>query len=632
MSDQLPPGFVIQPPQEEPLPPGFELVQLAKKKGMDIFPQWVQDAAKYGPGFLKESGKDIGRGLLTGLAAMGEGASGVAGEGMRNGNITNSPKPQQEIAAAIPSDPARTPKESLFQKFNEGAGGALSMPGPGGILRQMLAGGASALGTEGGENLGKTFAPESPMIQKAMGLGGGMFTGALAGWTGGPKQSVAEQEIRRASKGADFPAAISNAEMAQRAGSTTATGAEMFPPGSSIMRLADKARAATPVNPLADATAGRPGDIKALADEFLTRISPSPVSPNRVANQTAEAATGAQTELKGVRNAAIDNALTGQILRPQQTLDIENSLKNLAGSTGIRPNVRDAYTEVASKLRDADGAPLTSVQQLSLAIKELKAAAKNPMIQTATGRTITGNDLNQAISAAEQFLRDKSPAFGHAMDDFKSFSQGPMADQTRGPIGTMAFTNPLREKQASPSKLDALMGENSHPTDVTGAMNILQNPVMTGGPTANATEIARALAQKKLFNGPTDPGQAVRGTEGSAAQGNFEALLRAGGNDARHTMEPLAVTDRLQPFLKPAGTADSPMIQALQYLIRPFRSIDMATTGSSMGKMNLEVAKLLADGSPAAIRKLQEISMFDPNVRRIMSGKAAAIPLVQGEE
>lgn len=632
MSDPaLPPGFVAQP-AEPALPMGFELVRAAKAKGMDIFPEWLQDAAKYGPGFLKGAGKDALRGFGTLLASMGEGAGALAGEGMRDPNIGPGPKPQEEIAAALPKEPNPTSAQSLFTRLMEGAGGALAMPLPGaGLGAQAAAGGIGGVTGELSRRFATNFAPKSPGLQTAADIAGGMVGGGAAGWANAAKQTVGQQEIRRALQGQDIPTALVNAQAAKQAGSTSATAAEMFPVGSSIMRLAEQARSATPVNPLAEATANRPGDIAGLANEFLTRIQPKAVSPNAVANQTADAATGAQTTLKELRSTGIDNALMGQSIKPAETVSMENSLKQLGQTRGQRPEVRDAFNEVASKLRDADGNPLTSVQQLSLAIKSLKASAKNPLVTTATGSTIQGNDLKQAIAAAESMLGDRNPAFRSAMDDFAKFSNGPMAEQTRGPVGSLAFANPLREKQIDPSRLDSLITKNS-PGDIGGAMTTLQSPVMTGGVTASPLDIARAIAQQKLHLGPTDPGAAVRGAEGSQAQQNFEALLKTGGNDAAHTMSPLSVADRLQPFLKSAGSSEAPTMQPLQYLIRPLRSIDMATTGSSMTKMYGEVAKLLADGSPESLKKLQEIAMFDPSVRRMVSAKAGIIPLMQQGE
>lgn len=617
----IPEGFTLENSAGKlpPLPPGFALVEEAKKRGMDIFPNWLQDAAKYGPGFLQETGTVAKKAWLTGLANMGEAAGHIAGEGMRDPNIGPGPKPQEEIAK-IPDEMPN----GYYRRMIEGGAGAMTLPLPGmGLGAQLMTGMASGLGGQAGRQVGEKFSPGSPKIQDWADTAGSLGAGAITGFAAGPKQSVARADVRKVLEGQDFGAAMRNAEAAQKAGSTTATAAEMFPVGSSVMRLAERARAATPVNPLAAATENRPGDIKALADEFLNRIRPSPVDSNIIANSAADSAGGVIQSAKNQRNTAIGNRLSViPPIPPHDVRDIVDYLTREANTPGITPSRQAAYREAASKFTDAQGNLLTNPQDISLRLVEMQNAPKNPNFTGFQGQTVATHDVQEALKNARDAVTAFRPAFGQALDDFAAFSRGPIADLKAGPFGSMADKNPLTAGQTPVSRLEGMLSGNS-PQTVGGTARVLADPVMTNGNKTSATDIARALAQRKLNLGPTDPGAAVRGTEGSNAQNQFESLLRAGGNDARNTMEPLAVADRLQPFLKSAGNSEPPKMQGLQYLLRPFRSIDMATTGQSMNSVNKEVAQLLADGSPASIKRLQEISMFDPNVRKMLMLKSA---------
>lgn len=583
-------------------------------------PGWASDLAKYGPGFLKETGKTFGESLFKGLANLGEGASAVSGEGMRGANITNSPKPQEEIHNAIGADlPA-----GFFRRGVEGIGGAMSLPLPGiSLPLQAAMGAAGGFGGEAGRRAGAAFSP------KAAGFGdlfGSVAAGGLTGFAGGPKISVAAQDVQKALKGTTpggFASAEANSQAARDAGSTTATGAEMFPPGSGVMALASSTRATSPDNALRLATAERPNDIQRIADEFLNRVNPKAVSPNKVADETGDAANNILAATKGVRSNQIDQALAGQSITPAQATVIQNNLGVGSRMQNSAP-LGDAFREVQSALQGQHG-PLTSVQDISLALKRLGKAVGNPNAPyTGTsGKAIDAVDMQQAISAAEAMINGFNPAYGAAMGDFKNFSQNVLSPLRQGPIGKLADRNPLTADGTNPSKLDSFVSNNS-PTEVEGYSRAL-----TGSGNQNLpNEIARALAQKRLAGSPINPGAAVRGTEGSPKQDALEALINAGGGDASHAMTPLAVADRLQPFAKPANMSEGPKMQGLQYLIRPFRTIDMATSGASMGKVNQEVAKLLADNSPGAIQRLQEIAMFDPNVRKMLTAKA----LIPGSE
>jgi hypothetical protein len=621
----LPPGAVLDNPELPPLPPGVKL---------DV-PEstMLSDAINYGPGFVKETAKVAARGAGKAWAGMGDLMKGAA-NGLNNPFmqiIMNQLDPKgavKQLDKDIPDELG----DGAYKKIVETAGGVAALPVPGvSAGRQGLAALAAGEGAAGGRKAAELIAPSSPGVADWAELIGSAAGGMFGGFALGPRQSIAKQDVRQVLQGQDFPAAQANADAARRSGSTTATAAEMFPVGSAPMRLAESARSATPVNPLAAATENRPGDIKALADTFLNRIGPE-VNPNTIATQAASSADSFFKNLKQNRGADTRAPMAGVDLPAAEVQGLSQGIGQLAGWQQRKP-AQDAYTAVAEAISpnasqlNPHGVPITSLQELSFAVKDLKKAAKNPNSPVSTGQ-ISANDYRQAISQVEDYLYVRQPGYKEAMDNFGAHTEKLLKPAGQSPIGKLSNRNPILAGEQSVSKLEGLLrGNNAQMVEDT--VSDLARPKLTGGNTTSPTDIARALAQTKLNAGPLDPGQAIRGTEGSGQQANFEALLRAGGNNVENTMEPLAVADRLQPFLKSASSNLQPKMSLFQ-MIRPFRTIDMATSANRTNKANAEVARLLADNSPEAIRRLQEISMFDPNIRRMLMLKSAIPPA--GEE
>jgi len=508
--------------------------------------------------------------------------------------------------------------------ITQGVGGSLAFPIVNAqqpvrsLLGMTVGGGAGGAGVEAGNK----FLPENPLVAALLGgLAGG--TGAFVA---GPRQSVGKADIRRALNGLtpqDYQDAERNIQLFSNAGATTPTLAEAFPPGSGIMALANKVRGGYTDNALRLKTQGRPADLENLGFESMNRVAP-PVDANAVANDTAGAANLFIQNLKGLRGDALGNRLQGDMLPPVGVRLIRNDLRKLAAAQD-RPTARDAFEEVARALTSAKGGPIINTQEASFALKGLKDSAKNPNAVLSNGRAISGVDLSRAIQGAESGIGDLSPAFAQGMADFKRFSRGPVADAVQGPIGALADRNPLIAGQTPVAKLEGFVAGNS-PQTVEGTARNLATPAFTGEQPANPLEIARALMQNRTQAGTTNPGAAIRGLEGSPKQQNLEALIRAGGGNPQAAMEPLAAADRLQPFSQPANMQEMPMMQLRQALLRPFRTADMMLTASSEKKVQHEIAQLLAD--PANLKKIQEIAMFNPNVRRALMAEGGILPFV----
>lgn len=596
----------------------------------------VVDTLKNIGGFLGESGKKAGAAALRtwdSLPGILE-KSPILGMKLVAG-MANKNKPDILEKAATSIDPGDD--GSLWDKAVRGIGSAAALPvlpaGGGAVrapLNLLLSGGAAGVGAEQGRRIGNSIDSKIAPYTEAL---GGLLTGGAAGFGMGKTQSPARNDIKKAlGPNADFnQARVNNAE-ARAVGARTNTAAEAFPENDQLLSLAAEARSKNLGNALAQRTQGRGADLDRMGTEFLNRISRREVDPNQVANRTAQAANQALESTRNQRGEGLANRLHGRVIRPQQVQSLGQDLRQVGGMQA-REGARDAYNAVADALIGANGQPITNVQELSLAIKSLKDAAKNPNAPIFAGRGIEARDLREAIQAAEGGLGEFSRAFREGMSDFRHFSQEVLTPERQGPIGSLADRNPLTAGQTSIDRLTSLMNGNS-PGTIEGTARWLGDPAMSPGTQqSRAADIARALAQQKLKKGSDNPGNAIRGMEGSDEQRAFEALLRGGGrpqNQINDTMQPLRVADRMQPLKGPAGHYEPPTMSLLQGLIRPFRTADMSLTGGRMRGYSDEMARLLAN--PEGIEELRRIAMFNPEARRMLTARGMLVSPTLGLE
>ena len=596
-----------------------------------IMPSWLQDVVKYGPGFLAENGRKAlasGMGSLNNMAGTFSTLPTVPGMLMKAARAGAGNAQPVIDAVDVPLAQGASLPETLLDKAARGTGAALALPIPGaGLLGNVLPG---AVGGMTGEMAGRYAEGVSPSLKPYGELAGNILGGTGTGFLLGPRQSVAEQDIRTALKGTTpegFDRARQLSQTMQDAGAKTATAAEAFPAGSGIMALANQTRGTNLDNSLRTVTQNRPNDLQDLGTEFLNRISPRQVDPNAVANRTSDSANAVLDNIRQLRGTGLGNRLMGQQVPAHAVEGMRLDLLNLA-DIAKRPAEGNAYRQVAASLLDQKGQPITDVQQLSLSIKSLKDAAKNPNALF-NGNAISGVDLSQAIKNTEQELGSLSPAFQGGMQDFRDFSRNVLAPTQAGPIGRLADRNPLTAGPTPVGRLGTLLSGNT-PDTVRNTAQTLGDVNLTNGQITNPLDIAKALAMQKLATGSVNPGQAIRGNAGSPAEANFNALLEAGGVNPATVNQPLVAADSLQSFAGPAGHKELPRM-SLTNLIRPFRTIDMFTSGRTEHGVNRDVANLLSKGGPDAVTKLQKIAMFDPGVRRMLTLRGLMAPVINQE-
>lgn len=444
-------------------------------------------------------------------------------------------------------------------------------------------------------------------------------TGLATGFFAGPKQSVAQADIRRELAGlpeTDFAAANRNLQNFKDSGSTTWTAAEAFPGKGRILGLAGKANNTRGGEALAQRLRNREEDLQGLGETASARIGPA-VDPNTVANQAGGAATANILQQKQMLSARLDQLFRGQRVPAPAVWQLYSQLQT-AANVAERPAVAEAYRAVASRLLNQQNAPIENLQELSYAIKDLKTAAKNPMQPPVGGAAA----MNNAIRDAEQGIAAISPIYRQGMAEFAQGQQA-LLGVKQGPLGSLSDKNPLLAGQTPVSRMEGLLRGNS-PQTVTRTAQELGSPILTSGQPVAPRDIAQALVQNKLHKGSTNPGQDLRGMPGSGAEANLTALLDAGGVNTPRVMAPLRAADDLQK-LSPAGAAGGlPIPNSGQLAIRPFRTLDMMLTGKSERDTQREIARLLGGNpDPGIIQELQRIAMFNPAVRRQLSAWGA---------
>lgn len=569
-------------------------------------------------------GKSIARGFLGGLAGMAEGAAAFN----YADRLGRTPEPAREMSQGVEKLLPIPEEESTFEKLSrkglEGVGGAFSSPVPGAMVANALAGGVGGITGE----LGRSFGERAgPVGETAGQIVGGTLGAGLAGFAAGPKQSVAQADIRRELAGLPdnvWNQAGENVELFRRAGSRTATLADAFPGKQRITALAGKAANMKGGEMLAQRLAERPEDLQQLSEAFLRRLGPE-VDANQVANSAGGAATNILLQSKRQATNAVTNQLAGVNVPPGDVFGIYSDLRNVA-ATAERGTIREAYDEVASRLLNQQGQPITNLQELSYAIKDLKDGMKNPLAPVKGGSAA----MDQALQAVEAAFRRRFPEYRRAMEGFAQ-DQAARTEVKQGPIGTLADKNPLTAGQTPVARLEGLMTGNS-PQTIRSTVSALGSPALTAGNPANPQAIATALLQQKLRKGSTNPGEAVRGTAGSLEDRKLAALLDQAGMNVDEVTVPLRAADQLQN-LGPAGSVGGfPEMRSGQAVIRPFRTLDMMMTGKTERDTQREIARLLADPTPAGLARLREIAMFDPDLRRQLTLISAMRPMVNNSQ
>lgn len=587
----------------------------------------LEDLVQYGPGFLKQTGKTAVNAVgemaaqIPRLMAIGPGSMetlmkslGLPIPGIGQTADRASQVLEKGVEAAIPRPTNLTPAEQKWDIAARGmATGAITGPMAPGVA--ALAGGMGALGGDaGGRMAEKSGLP--PILGE---VAGALLAGGGTGFALGPKQTPAQQDVRRALDGTtprDWAHAAQNVDDFNNVGSTTATVGEAFPQNSAVRDLTIAARGGNLSNTVKTRTQDRAADLQGMGQKFLDRIGPE-VDANKISEGVVNAANATKRFSEEVRTKAFTQAIGDTQLKPTEVFTLYRQL--IAEAKKLpNPTAREELASVAKQLLDEHNKnrPITDLATLSLRIKAMK---ETPAGATAsTGRKIDSEGMRRAVDLVERRLEEVSPQFKTANDAYRLHSEGIVKVATSGALGRLQQNNPRIADDVTVGKLNDLF--RSNPQELGDTLHQLARAIPTKNQPVSPSAAVRAWGQNALDKGPTNPGAAIRGNSGSAAEERIAAALTAAGKDPQQTMLPLKVADELQGMLNPAGMKELPRMGPLQLLLRPFRTADMMLTRQGLQGIEKEIADLLgAKPSAESLKRLQEIAMFDPRVRTMLS-------------
>ncbi len=593
--------------------------------------EWISDALKYGPGFLKETGKNALNALGTAASEMPAVLGDALGLPARllSGKPSETPaveKGLQELSArgkagvdrALPPRENLTPEEKLWSDVTRGGATALlGAPGVRQIPAAMAAGGIGTLTGKGARGFAEQgFGVDSGPIPEIAEILGSLVGGGATAYLAGPKQLPAHREIREATEGTNWSEVSQNVDDLIGSGAKTATLGEAFPQGSGARDLVGIARSGTASNALKERMTNRADDLSGLGKEFLNRIGPE-VNANAVSERVAQAANAIEANLNQLKNTGFRNRVEGASVRPDLVKKLEDALLAEANKE-VRGGPKGAYREIASSLRNPDtGQLITSVPELSKVLYGFQTQMKNGAVLGKAGNSIQANDMGIPLKNAKQGLEELSPPFEAANAEARIFNQGPRTEFAQSPLKKLADRNPAVIDPTPASRMEAIT-QGTTPQEIAKVLATLErDPGLAPGQGVGAGEITRAMMQQRLKGAPTNPGAAVRQNPGSDMEAQIAQMLTSAGKDPQRTMQPLRAADLMQDAPLQGGTKAQPKMLPMQWLIRTLRSADMTVTRRGFEGIDKEIARLLAD--PANLAEVRKIAMFDPAVRRQLS-------------
>lgn len=601
-----------------------KLRRLAELKGISTeapkesgMPGWLSDLVNYGPGFLKETGKNFLKGAVSTADAVLQSHPFIGPVANAYG-IAAGGKPPAQAIKDLPVEDL-----GLWGKVTQGAGGGIfGAPSAATIPTAMAAGGMAALGGD----VGGTFAEKAGLPRPVGEIPGALIAGGTTGFMLGPKLSPVEDDLSRASRGLtkeQIAEALAKQKILDRGGATSAVLADTLPPGSPLRSLTEKSRGSEMGNPLAIKTQGREADLIQLGQRTMDNIGPQ-VEPAKIATQLSDSANDFLLGQKGLRSTAIENRLAATPAPKQlEVFKLYRELASKAKDPKSPASVSDPYAQVAKELLNKDGSPITDPQRLSFQIKQLKARDANPMQQNTGGSQVAPGFLKDAIRYAEQRLGEIMPGFREAMGEFRDFTRrGPQSTQTLGdlqnsPIRRMAEANPTLEAPTPVGKLGILTAPENAPSTSAGIARLLSNPVMTQGRTVDPSAVVRGNLQMRLANDPTQIGNII----GGPTEQNIAAVLQAMGKNADDALAPARAAKELQGSFRGApNIAEVARMHPLQAAIRLLRTADMTLTRAQQLKYAEEMGRILSQPAGEKVfAELQRLAQHDPAIRKQLS-------------
>lgn len=526
-----------------------------------------------------EAGKSIGRGFLTSLAGMAEGASGLeARPDFTPKGVQANLGPNGDLVGAarnvLPRPGFETTPERYLNSGMEGVGGAFAMP-MGGFARTAIPGLAAGLGGQAGSDA---------MNGSKIGEFLGSLVGGVGAAAGGAARSNAPTIAAQALEGVD-PVALQLAQqrqqaMAQRGLPVNLSQAMQRPSNIDdvIEALANSRFGDQTQKILRD----QPEQLRMLSMLKRDQVPGTPSSSQDVANRAQDAATGAIGDARGRANAAYTAALQPGAKVPLPMIqEFERRLDAMIAANPKNESAIGMANEVKSRLRlnnaSAEASPLGSGPVSSrMQVKpqqgpvqylddpaQLKSAVDDAIqnfgankLNVQASRADNNRYAQEIRNAWKQTIRAGTPG----MEDAATAARGvyesevnPMRKSVTGRVAGLAGADETRE---ATDKLTTLFSKGTSPTAKTSEILTLEKDLRAKNPGLFADAVATNLADRI---------NKVLPTEGARTDQQFAASIKKALAD--NPAQERGLRDMLAGAARSKGLPEKPVVDGFMNLI-----------------------------------------------------------------
>lgn len=517
------------------------------------------------------------------------------------------------VEKRIPTPQGDTPLRQVVRAGLEGAGGALLFPGatPAAGLVNAAAGANAGMAS----NLAGRFSEGNPLLQALAGVVAGGLTGLGGGLISRP--GAASRQLSQAARTIpeeDWGEAAQNLAKFRDAGSQSATLAEAFPGDNALIHLAKQMQSGSAPNPLSQRLAERGPDLQGLGQEALNRVGPA-VSAEGTTQRAIAAANQQIKDLERYRTGAWRQAMESSIgIPPEAGALIQRHLLDRAGTTQSRTE-QNVFQKFADVLSHPQMGTKTSTQAIASDLKQLQSDLETGANATG-GQKISAGISGDAYRAVQDHLKQFDPAYARAEARYGELSRDLVNPAKQGPLGQVAGSNYNNQAPLpSSARLEQLIQDQS-PADIGNAGSVNSLPSLAKGAPQDPRllqDIARTILERRMSKGATNPGQVIRGDQGSLEAQRVAEMVKAGGVEPKHALLPLEVADMLQRL---RGQGAAPPLQTNSVagtIARPFTSLARAANLSHNTAVERQIGQLLADPSPENLAQLRSLAEIDPS-------------------
>lgn len=358
--------------------------------------------------------------------------------------------------------------------MTEGAGGALMLPGIGGVGSaarqvgaQLLSGAGGGLGQHAAEQLAPNSAIAQLLGSFLGGYGGGKAVELTSRVATPNVLKLTEQALEGINPG-DLNKAQAFMQEAKAKGMTVDLAQAMEAigaPPSNITAIRDYLANSRYGDKTQKVLRDQPRELELQAELTAAKIPGNAYSMQTAANIAQEASTKTVQNAKNVRSAAVKDlyAAAGDLPNDVRT-NFANTLMDARTAPGVTSTTVAAIDKALAKLKEAPstGASMKHALDYDTLINELVGPYKGTPLSPADPKTL--GQLKNLAGKLNTELKGASPELKAAEDTFAQISADVIDPLKQSPVGQMATKKGYApDTQASEAKLHALFAAGTDP-------------------------------------------------------------------------------------------------------------------------------------------------------------------------